>query len=97
MLYNEFIELTGATALPESLYHKSVEPRYYDYPGNKQEFCRDWLVRQLSLITETLVDCQNRSRKPEWTCGDQEVWNASKRMFATYSEKLVKINKFLGY
>lgn len=55
MLYSEFTDRTGATIGAE-IYHKLVEPPYYDYPGDKDEYCRDWLVRQMALMTETLAE-----------------------------------------
>lgn len=96
MLYSEFTDRTGATIGAE-IYHKLVEPHYYDYPGDKDEYCRDWLVRQMALMTETLVDCQKRSRKPDWTDNDQLLWDVVKKQFAIYAEKLTKLNIKLGY
>lgn len=96
MLYSEFQELTG-TSYPVQHYHEKIEPEYYNYPGNKQEFCRDHLVRKLALLTETLVYAQKRSLKSESSEMDKYLWDQAKQLFALYTEKLVKLNQWLGY
>lgn len=96
MLYSEFQELTG-TSYPVEYYHEKIEPKYYDYPGNKQEFCRDHLVRKMALLTETLAYSQKRANTPEWTESDQYLWTEAKKLFALYTEKLAKLNQWLGY
>lgn len=95
MLYSEFIERTAA-AINAEVYHESVEPRYYDYPGDKDEFCRDWLVKQMAIMTEILTGCQKRRGK-EMSETDQILWNVTKKQFAVYAQKLVKLNQKLNY
>lgn len=95
MLYSEFIDRTSA-AINAEVYHESVEPRYYDYPGNKDEFCRDWLAKQMAIMTEILTNCQKRSRNG-LSETDQILWDVTKKQFAVYAKKLVKLNEKLNY
>lgn len=41
MMMSEFIDRTGYT--PTSEEYAMIEESYYDFPGNKDEFCKQWL------------------------------------------------------
>lgn len=97
MLYSEFVDRTGYT-LSEERYHKDVEPSYYDYPGNKDEFCRDWLVSQLALLTKNLQHHQRNSHNIKSGSTEEVMWSVSKKVFSIYTKHLSmlveKLNKY---
>lgn len=49
MLYSEFIDRVGRVRTVEQ-YHKEVEPEYYDFPGNKDEFCLKFIGSEMYRV-----------------------------------------------
>ena len=90
MLYSEFVERTGY-ALNADSYHKEVEPSYYNYPGNKDEFCRDWLVETLVNLGERLREYQRQNSRGDMSSELLILWKRSKRDYATFVAHLAKL------
>ena len=42
MMMKEFTERTGVT--PTNWEYGQIEELYYSFPGNKDEFCKDWMA-----------------------------------------------------
>lgn len=51
MLLQEFIVRTGYTPKSEEEYRK-IEDEYYNFPGDKDEFCKAWKRKWLPRLTE---------------------------------------------
>lgn len=81
MLYSEFIERVGRVRTEEE-YHTKVEPEYYDFPGNKNEFCLQFIGRELHRVNDKYVhrrQCLERALNS----GDKEgieIWTQSVKL-----------------
>lgn len=97
----EFKELTGSdfdcNEASRKYYYECIDPEYNTYPGNKQEYCRDWLVRQLMCMTDVLRDFAKCKHDIEKGSMEEELLNDCKREFALCTFKLNEINVWLGY
>lgn len=51
MLIQEFIERTGYTPKTTEEYRK-IEDMYYDFPGDKDQFCKFWKRNHLRRVCE---------------------------------------------
>lgn len=94
MLYSEFVERTGYAQNADS-YHRNVEPSYYNYPGNKDEFCRDWLVETLAQKSENLREFQRKNMSQVMQPETIILWKDLKREYSTYVWHLAKLVKKL--
>lgn len=80
MMKSEFCELTGMRwedVSPEE--YADIETAYYEFPGNKQEFCREWmdwkkrgawamirtLIRQREYWAEACADTEKERQRME--------------------------------
>lgn len=90
MLYSEFIERTGASVSAE-LYHKCVEPNYYDYPGDKDEFCRDWIAEHLVSVADSLRKFQKRRNEIVPGSQDEFLYGLAKTQFKTLTLHLTAL------
>ena len=50
MRMQEFEALTGFTATPEE--YRYIEQQYYDFDGDKLEFCKKWKDHEMSKVAE---------------------------------------------
>ena len=55
MLYSEFIDRVGLVCTIDD-YHAKVEPEYYNFPGNKDEFCLQFIERELHRVNDEYMD-----------------------------------------
>ena len=53
MMIHEFTERTGYKPTFEE--YREIEKQYYDFDGNKDEFCRDWANRYWEAQTHILI------------------------------------------
>ena len=53
MMIHEFTERTGYKPTWEE--YREIEKQYYDFDGNKDEFCRDWANRYWEAQTHILI------------------------------------------
>lgn len=74
MLYSEFIDRVGRVRTVED-YHTKVEPEYYNFPGNKDEFCLQFIGRELHRVNDEYMDKRERLEKA-LNEGD-DVWIAA--------------------
>lgn len=51
MLLQEFIVRTGYTPKSAEEY-RQIESQYYDFPGDKDEFCKMWKRKWLPILVE---------------------------------------------
>ncbi len=55
MLYSEFVDRVGR-AYTEEEYHKEIEPEYYAFDGNKDEFCLKIIGRELVRANDKCME-----------------------------------------
>lgn len=82
MLYSEFIDRVGKVCTVED-YHTKVEPEYYNFPGNKDEFCLQFIGRELRrVIDEYMVS--RKYLEQAFVANDYEqieVWAENTKMW----------------
>lgn len=59
----EFNERTGANVRMQ-YYNDFIEPQYYKHPGNKNEFCRDWLISEMERLRAQIAKWERRMSRP---------------------------------
>lgn len=91
MLYSEFIDRVGGICTVKD-YHTKVEPEYYNFPGNKDEFCLQFIGRELHRVTYEYME----SRKyldQALVANDKEqieVWTEKTKMWDEMWHELIK-------
>lgn len=82
MLYSEFIDRVGKVRTVED-YHTKVEPEYYNFPGNKDEFCLQFIGRELHRVNDEYMDSR-KYLEQALVANDEEqieVWTENTKMW----------------
>lgn len=82
MLYSEFIERVGRVRTAEE-YHSQVEPEYYNFSGNKDEFCLKFIGAELHRVNDEYLESRNYLEKAlvKGDEGEIDLWVASVKMW----------------
>lgn len=82
MLYSEFIDRVGRVRTVED-YHTKVEPEYYNFPGNKDEFCLQFIGRELHRVNDEYMECRKYLEQALVANDDEqiEVWTENTKMW----------------
>lgn len=83
MLYSEFINRVGRVCSVEE-YRTKVKPEYYNFPGNKDEFCLQFLGRELQRATDEYMESRNYLEQVVLVANDEEqieVWTEDTKMW----------------
>lgn len=82
MLISEFIERTGYTP-SEKFYHNVIEEAYYNFPGNKDEFCLQFIGRELHRVNDEYMECRKYLEQALVANDDEqiEVWTENTKMW----------------
>ena len=82
MLYSEFIDRVGRVRTVED-YRTKVEPEYYNFPGNKDEFCLQFIGRELHRVNDEYMESREYLEKA-LVANDEEqivVWTQNTKMW----------------
>lgn len=96
MLYSEFIERVGRVRTAEE-YHAQVEPEYYDFPGNKDEFCLKFIVDEINHANDEFWKSRDYLEKA-FVKGDKDeidMWTDSYKMWAEIWRELMERHQAL--
>lgn len=91
MLYSEFIERVGNVCTVE-YYHAKVEPEYYNFPGNKDEFCLQFIGRELHRVNDEYME-RRKYLEQALVANDAEaieVWTENTKMWDEMWHDLMK-------
>lgn len=80
MLYSEFVDCTGCHVSAEE--YARIEEQYYEFPGNKDEFCRAWV--KANPATVKAAKAANKAAK-EKASRDSELWQLKNRIEQRYN------------
>lgn len=84
MLYSEFIDRVGNVCTVED-YHAKVEPEYYDFPGDKDEFCLKFIGRELHRVNDEYMESRKYLERA-LVANDEEQTEVWKESVKTWDE-----------
>lgn len=98
MLYSEFVDRVGKVCTVEE-YHSIVEPEYYNFPGNKDEFCLKFIERELHRTNDEYLESRKYLEQALVAHNDEqiEVWLANTKMWDEIWHDLMSHREALCY
>lgn len=99
MLYSEFIDRVGEARTVED-YHAKVESEYYDFPGNKDEFCLQFIDRELHRVNDVYMKYRkyleealiaNDEEQIEAFTGSLKIWDEVWHELMKRRQALIKL------